>query len=100
MSILKAWSLNGAYLALFLVALPWIAWSALRHGKYCEGFREKLLGLVPRREGNRACVWLHAVSVGEVNLLATTLAEFERRNPDLELVISTTTKAGYQLACR
>ena len=33
------------------------------------------LGLVPRRAGNRPCVWLHAVSVGEVNLLQPLLAQ-------------------------
>jgi len=99
-SRLLSWLLNGVYLTLILIASPWIVWSALKHGKYHEGFGEKLLGLVPRRKGNRACVWFHAVSVGEVNLLATTLAEFERRCPELELVISTTTKAGYELACR
>jgi len=99
-SILKNWLLNGVYLTLILLASPWIAWAALKQGKYRAGFGEKLLGLVPRRAGRRPCVWLHAVSVGEVNLLATTLAELERRSPELELVISTTTKAGYELACR
>ncbi len=100
MSILKAWLLNGVYLTLMLIASPWIVWSALKHGKYREGFGEKLLGFVPRRAGSRPCVWLHAVSVGEVNLLETTLSEFGRRSPEVELVISTTTKAGYDLACR
>jgi len=99
-SILRAWLLNGVYLTLILIALPWLVWAALKHGKYREGFGEKLFGLVPCREGTRDCVWLHAVSVGEVNLLATTLDEFKRRSPDLELVISTTTKAGYDLARR
>jgi len=97
-SRLLSWLLNGVYLTLILLASPWVVWSALKHGKYREGFGEKLLGLVPQREGSQPCVWLHAVSVGEVNLLATTLAEFERRSPQLELVISTTTKAGYDLA--
>lgn len=99
MSRLVSWLLNGVYLTLILIASPWIVWSALKHGKYREGFGEKLLGLVPQRDGSHPCVWLHAVSVGEVNLLATTLAEFERRRPELEFVISTTTKAGYELAC-
>ncbi|MGI9458326.1 MAG: 3-deoxy-D-manno-octulosonic acid transferase, partial [Aeoliella sp.] len=45
-------------------------------------------------------VWIHAVSVGEVNLLATTLGELAQRRPDLEIVISTTTKTGYDLALR
>ena len=95
---LLSWLLNGVYLTLILIASPWIIWSALKHRKYREGFGEKLLGRVPRREGSQGCIWLHAVSVGEVNLLATTLSEFERRCPKLELVISTTTKAGYDLA--
>ena len=90
--------LNAAYLAVLLAASPWILWSAFRHGKYREGFAEKLLGRVPRRLGNETCVWLHAVSVGEVNLLATTLAELSRQRPDIKIVISTTTKTGYELA--
>lgn len=99
-SFLFAWLLNAVYLTLLIVASPWIVWTALKHGKYREGFAEKLLGRVPRRAGRQPCVWLHAVSVGEVNLLETTLAELARRNADWELVISTTTKAGYDLACR
>jgi len=95
-----SWLLSCVYLALMLVALPWIVWSAVRHGKYREGFAQKLLGRVPRRRGASQCVWLHAVSVGEVNLLGTTLASLKRCHPGWELVISTTTKTGYELACR
>ncbi|MDZ4656633.1 MAG: 3-deoxy-D-manno-octulosonic acid transferase [Bythopirellula sp.] len=98
MSRLFSWTLNAVYLTVMLLASPWILWSAFKHGKYREGFAEKLWGLVPERSGNRPCVWLHAVSVGEVNLLATTLKEIAGRQPDWELVISTTTKAGYDLA--
>lgn len=98
MSRLISWTLNGIYLALLAFASPWILWSALRHGKYREGFAEKLLGRVPRREGDRPCIWLHAVSVGEVNLLQTTLEQLGCQRPDVELVISTTTKTGYDLA--
>lgn len=100
MSILIAWLLNVVYLALLFFVSPWLFWTAWRHGKYREGFSEKLLGRVPQRVGQRPCVWLHAVSVGEVNLLETTLAEIARRRPDWELVISTTTKTGYDLARR
>jgi len=99
-SFLLAWLLNAIYLAVLVVASPWILWTALRSGKYREGFGEKFLGLVPRRAGGRPCVWLHAVSVGEVNLLEATLTEIVRRHADWELVISTTTKSGYDLARR
>jgi 3-deoxy-D-manno-octulosonic-acid transferase len=100
MSRLFAWILNLAYAALLLVASPWILWSAFKHGKYREGFAEKFLGRVPRREGERPRAWLHAVSVGEVNLLATIIGELSARLPEWEIVISTTTKTGYDLACR
>lgn len=100
MSRLIGWALNFAYLALLCVALPWIVWSAVRHGKHREGFAAKFLGWAPRRQGNAPCVWLHAVSVGEVNLLATTIAEFALQRPDWEIVVSTTTKTGYDLACK
>ena len=100
MSRLISWTLNGVYSTLLLVASPWIFWSAFRHGKYREGFAEKILGRVPRRAGNGPCIWLHAVSVGEVNLLQTTLEQIKSQRPDIELVISTTTKTGYDLARR
>jgi len=100
MSRLLGFALNAAYLALLFVALPRIVWSALRHGKHREGFAEKLLGLLPKRAGHRPCAWLHAVSVGEVNLLATTIAELSARRPEWEIVVSTTTKTGYDLARR
>lgn len=100
MSRLASWALNALYLTLLLVASPWIVWSAIRTGKHREGFGAKFLGWAPRRAGDRPCVWLHAVSVGEVNLLATTIAEIAAQRPDWEIVVSTTTKTGYDLACK
>jgi 3-deoxy-D-manno-octulosonic-acid transferase len=98
MARLSAWMLNLLYATLLVVASPLIVWNAVRHGKHREGFAAKLFGRVPRRAGSRPCVWLHAVSVGEVNLLATTIAELSRQRPDWEIVVSTTTKTGYDLA--
>ena len=46
-----------------------------------------LLGRVPVRAGNAPCVWLHAVSVGEVNLLGVLIKELRRRRPDVEFVL-------------
>ena len=49
-----------------------------------RAWRAKFLGLVPRPGTSRApCVWLHAVSVGEVNLLAPLVAEWTRRHARL-----------------
>jgi 3-deoxy-D-manno-octulosonic-acid transferase len=97
-SRLFLWTLDAAYLAVLFLASPWLLWSAWRQGKYREGFAEKVLGRVPLRTSHRPCVWLHAVSVGEVNLIATTLKQIIGCRPDWDVVISTTTKAGYDLA--
>ncbi len=90
--------LNLVYLLAILLALPWLVWQSIRKGKYREGFAAKFLGRVPRRESDRRCVWLHAVSVGEVSLLAPLLSALARRRPDWECVISTTTMTGMALA--
>jgi 3-deoxy-D-manno-octulosonic-acid transferase len=95
---LVSWLLNVAYLALLFVCAPLIAWAAIRTGKYREGYRQKLLGFVPRRTGDAPCIWLHAVSVGEVNLIATTLRRLRAAHPDWDFVVSTTSRTGYELA--
>lgn len=97
-SRLSAWMLNLLYLALLVVASPLVVWNAIRHGKHREGFAAKLLGRVPRRERAGPCVWLHAVSVGEVNLLETMISALGRERPGWEIVVSTSTKTGYDLA--
>jgi len=95
--------LNLLYLLLLLVASPWLIYYAWRKGKYREGYAEKVLGRVPvrppERDGERRpCLWLHAVSVGEVNLLSTLVRRIERAHPDWRCVISTTTRTGMELA--
>ena len=90
--------LNIIYVLLLLIVSPWLIVQAARKGKYREGYAEKLLGLVPRRSGEGTCVWLHAVSVGEVNLLAPLLKMIGEKRSEWECVISTTTMTGMELA--
>jgi 3-deoxy-D-manno-octulosonic-acid transferase len=90
--------LNILYLLLLVAASPWLIYAAVRHGKYRDGFREKFLGLVPRREGTEPCIWLHAVSVGEVNLLGVLIKELRGRGPHQAIVVSSTTRTGLELA--
>jgi 3-deoxy-D-manno-octulosonic-acid transferase len=90
--------LNLVYLLLILVSLPWLLWQAVRKGKYREGYAAKFLGRVPPRTSSKKCLWLHAVSLGEVNLLAPLLKLIEQRQPDWQCVISTTTATGMAAA--
>jgi len=93
------WLLNFVYIALVAAIAPYLLWAAATKGKYREGFAEKFLGRVPRRpEGSPQHLWLHAVSVGEVNLLAPLVRELQRTYPSATFHITTTTKAGHDLA--
>ena len=92
--------LNIIYLLVILLASPWLVYCAIAKGKYREGFGQKLFGLAPKCDpkDRKTVVWLHAVSVGEVNLMAPLIDEIDRRQPDWQCVISTTTMTGMRLA--
>ena len=94
------WLFDTAYTAGLLAYAPRLVYRRLRHGRYRRGWAEKLWGLVPRRRSSRPCAWFHAVSVGEVNLLRPLVAQLQEHWPQWELVLSTTTEAGYDLARR
>jgi 3-deoxy-D-manno-octulosonic-acid transferase len=94
------WLFNFAYLCLLAVVWPWLVYAAITKGKYRRGWSKRLLGRVPRRTSRRPCVWLHAVSVGEVQLLQPLVARLERDYPDWDVVISATTATGLALARR
>ena len=96
--MLSRWLLNGVYALLLLAFTPWMLWQAWRTGKYREGWSEKLWGRVPRRTSQRPCVWFHAVSVGELQLLRPLIREYQKRWPDWDIVISSTTITGRKLA--
>src|SRR5262249_19746385 len=92
--------LNVIYLATIATAFPWLLYQRIRHGKYREGWAAKLWGNVPQRTGEQPCLWLHAVSVGEGNLLEPIIMRWLARHSDWDIVVSTTTQTGYQLACK
>ena len=92
------YGLNLCY-AIFLVVLsPYFLYASVRKKKYRRGWSEKFLGRCPTRKGNAPCIWLHAVSVGEVQLLAPLLDVIAHQQPQITCVISTTTQTGRDLA--
>jgi 3-deoxy-D-manno-octulosonic-acid transferase len=64
----------------------WLAGFGQRFGKYDPKFRQSIT--------NRHTLWMHAVSVGEVNLCTQLVRALEPRLPNLKIVISTTTTTG------
>ncbi|HET8667669.1 MAG TPA: 3-deoxy-D-manno-octulosonic acid transferase, partial [Terriglobales bacterium] len=51
-----------------------------------------------RLGGERDCIWIHAVSVGEVLAVAGLVQQIRRQFPDRRVFISTTTTTGQKLA--
>lgn len=80
----------------FLVALPVYAIGRLFGGRPFGSIIERLgfyRGIALRHD-----VWLHAVSVGEVNAARIIIERLLERRPELDVVISVTTVTGRRLA--
>jgi 3-deoxy-D-manno-octulosonic-acid transferase len=89
--------LDMLYLFGALAFSPIIAYRAIRYKRYRTGWAHRL-GRIRRKDPAKKCIWLHAVSVGEVNASKTILSELHERFPHLEIVVSTTTDTGYACA--
>jgi 3-deoxy-D-manno-octulosonic-acid transferase len=64
----------------------WRAGFGQRFAKYDASLKQALT--------NRHVIWMHAVSVGEVNLCTQIIRALEPRVPNLKIVVSTTTTTG------
>ena len=82
-----------AYAGLLAVAWPWLLWRRWRRGPGSVALGERM-GRVPTRPVASDCVWIHAVSLGEVNATRSIVAEMRRQRPELAIAISSTTQTG------
>jgi len=88
-------------LVVFLLASPYwllrMAWS----GRYRHGLEQRLGMISPalrRFIGQRSTIWIHAVSVGEVIAAGRLIELLQGLDPELPVILSTTTRAGQKLA--
>jgi 3-deoxy-D-manno-octulosonic-acid transferase len=86
-----------AYLLAAVVISPVAIYKMLRHGRYRAGWANRF-GHIERKRPDKKCIWIHAVSVGEVNATTTIIRELEKKFPAYEIVISTTTDTGFARA--
>jgi len=98
--------LDALYLVVGFLALPWVAWRRLSGSRPVAAPWRRLTGNVPelpRRAGVER-LWLHGVSVGEVQLLAGLAEELQRQATDagrtIECVVSSSTTTGLSVAAR
>jgi 3-deoxy-D-manno-octulosonic-acid transferase len=90
--------LDLAYVLGIVAASPWLLYRSLTTGRYRRHPVARLFGRVGLRESKKPRAWFHGVSVGEVQLLRQVVAEFRKRRPDWECVISSSTDTGLDLA--
>jgi 3-deoxy-D-manno-octulosonic-acid transferase len=87
------------YSALHYLALPFIflrlAWRGHRDPGYWERWGERF-GRVPPLPGDQRTVWIHAVSVGEVQAAVPLVRALRSGGRDLRIVVTTTTPTGQE----
>src|SRR6266498_146641 len=84
-----------------LLGSPYWLYEMLRHGKYRKGLPERL-GVAPGhlRHVGQSCIWVHAVSVGEVLAVSELVRQLRAEFPKHRVVVSTTTDTGQKLAAQ
>ncbi len=90
------WILRGLYSAVLYLLLPitvyHLVWRGFRVREYFRRWDERYASY-PHPSGQPR-VWLHAVSVGEVNAAAPLVNALRRVRPDIRWVITTITPTG------
>jgi 3-deoxy-D-manno-octulosonic-acid transferase len=89
--------LDFIYFFALIAYSPKIVYRAIKQKRYRRGWAQRL-GKVTRKTPAKKCLWIHAVSVGEVNATKTIVAELKKRLSDYEIVISATTDTGFERA--
>ncbi len=81
----------------FVLSAPYYFWKMWRRGGWQRGFGERFGRIEPGKLQALAGVkilWLHAVSVGEVNVCLQLIAALRQRLGGWKFVVSTTTSTG------
>jgi len=89
--------LDLLYLLALVVLWPWLVYRRLTRGAGSLAVSQRL-GQVPSRPVSAHCVWLHGVSLGEINATRTLVSEIRARNREIAIVVSSTTQTGLERA--
>ena len=97
MEVLMKIIIDCVYLLAVVAISPVVVYRVIRHKRYRTGWPQRF-GNIARKYPAKKCIWLHAVSVGEVNAAKTLVEGLENRFGDFEIVISATTDTGFARA--
>jgi len=88
---------NLVYLLGAVFYAPVLLFQMIVQRKNRRGWRERFGHWAIRPGGRR--IWIHAVSLGEINATPALVRKLQERLPGAEFVLSTTTDTGYARAC-
>ena len=92
---------RNLYTALFSLLLPVyflrLCWKGLNNREYLYRWSERLGLSKNKPSAGRSIIWIHAVSVGEVNASMSLLRKLIEDFPGAEILVTTTTPTGSKL---
>jgi 3-deoxy-D-manno-octulosonic-acid transferase len=94
---------NCFFPIVFLMLLPRFLTRMWKRGGYRKGFLQRFGRYefsVQERLRNRPRVWIHAVSVGEVQIALQFMRVLREHRSDLAFVLTTTTSTGHAIAAQ
>jgi 3-deoxy-D-manno-octulosonic-acid transferase len=91
--------LDILYLSAAVLLVPYFVYRRLVKRKQSAPWRSKMGHCADRLAGVPR-VWIHAVSVGETTAAETLVKALRQARPDLDIVVSTTTTTGQEVAIK
>lgn len=88
---------NILFIIGFCLSAPFYFLKMWRRGNWQAGFEQRFAiysSKLKQALTNRHVIWIHAVSVGEVNICIELIRALERALPNVKIVVSTTTSTG------
>jgi 3-deoxy-D-manno-octulosonic-acid transferase len=88
---------NILFILIFVLSAPYYFWRLRRRGNWLPGFAQRFAkydATLKQALTNRHVIWLHAVSVGEVDICTLLIRALEPLVPNIKIVVSTTTTTG------
>ena len=88
---------NILFIIFFVLSAPYYFWRMQRRGNWLPGFGQRFAkydASLKQALTNRHVIWLHAVSVGEVDICTLLIHALEPLVPNIKIVVSATTTTG------
>lgn len=93
------WLYRILFIPFLLLASPYYIRRMIKRGGYTMDFHHRLgfVNIPTAKEKSTRRIWIQAVSVGEVKAIGPLLEKLNE-DPNIEIVLTTTTTTGYELA--